>query len=373
MEKELSQQFINPEKSKKRKLNRRDFIKLGAYGALGLGAGLGIERLFKSSQESSKQSTRFGPHELVGPRPEKRLESEPQSLDKVLEYNSKRKISINKEVMDKTEDYWKDKHLHDEKYSTSFSKAYLRMKKYIKPLEKIFLQAGVPSFYLFLAVPESYGDHNAESPYAKGLYQFTYNTGKAYGLIKGKRDFRIDPLRSGQACANYLKDLHDRLKDWNMVLARYNGSFVKKYRIQSKQRDLPIDYEGFLQFIEDGLNQIQDEVSTAQNYDYSIRKGDTLGKLAEKFDISKIELQNYNNITKPDDIKHGKQIKIPLIDDAVRKKVFKRSIRFHNQNLNYIAKCKAIFKLVKEKYSYQPKFPADMSSQQLAKAQREAL
>jgi len=59
---------------------------------------------------------------------------------------------------------------------------------------------------------------------AKGIWQFMYHTGKAYGLnITSYVDERIDPLKATEAACKYLKHLYNTFEDWDLALAAYNS------------------------------------------------------------------------------------------------------------------------------------------------------
>lgn len=58
---------------------------------------------------------------------------------------------------------------------------------------------------------------------AAGLWQFMSYTGKRYKLkVNGIIDERYDAIKSSEAAARLLKDLHTEFKDWLLVLAAYN-------------------------------------------------------------------------------------------------------------------------------------------------------
>lgn len=59
---------------------------------------------------------------------------------------------------------------------------------------------------------------------ARGLWQFMYPTGKAYGLeVTSYIDERCDPYQATEAACQYLQFLYGLFGDWQMVLAAYNS------------------------------------------------------------------------------------------------------------------------------------------------------
>jgi membrane-bound lytic murein transglycosylase D len=107
---------------------------------------------------------------------------------------------------------------------------------YFPIFEKALKIKQIPEEFKFLPIIESSLDPHAVSRSgAMGLWQFTYITGKGYGLtIDSYLDERKDPISSSYAAANYLKDAYKELGDWLLTLAAYNcGTGCVKRAIQS--------------------------------------------------------------------------------------------------------------------------------------------
>lgn len=84
---------------------------------------------------------------------------------------------------------------------------------------------GLPLELKYLAIVESALNPTAGSKAgAKGLWQFMYGTGKAYGLkATSYIDDRYDPYKSTIAACRHLKDLYDMYDDWFLAMAAYNS------------------------------------------------------------------------------------------------------------------------------------------------------
>lgn len=99
-----------------------------------------------------------------------------------------------------------------------------RSQYYFPMIEQELSAAGLPLELRMLPVVESTLSPTARSRAgAMGLWQFMYNTGKAYGLeITTFVDMRCDPVASTRAAVRFLKDLYKIYGDWTLVLAAYN-------------------------------------------------------------------------------------------------------------------------------------------------------
>lgn len=100
-----------------------------------------------------------------------------------------------------------------------------RANYYFPIFEKHLDKYDIPLEIKYLAVVESALLPTATSHAgAKGIWQFMYHTGKAYGLnITSYVDERIDPLKATEAACKYLKHLYNTFEDWDLALAAYNS------------------------------------------------------------------------------------------------------------------------------------------------------
>ncbi len=96
---------------------------------------------------------------------------------------------------------------------------------YFPMIEEVLDRYNLPLELKYLAVVESALNPAAGSNKgAKGLWQFMYGTGKAYGLkVTSIVDDRYDPYKATVAACEHLKDLYDIYGNWSLVMAAYNS------------------------------------------------------------------------------------------------------------------------------------------------------
>jgi membrane-bound lytic murein transglycosylase D len=107
-----------------------------------------------------------------------------------------------------------------------------RANKFLTQTRQAFREQGVPEELAYLAIVESGYNTQARSPAgAAGAWQFIPSTGKRFGLTQDKwMDERLDPYRSAEAAAQYLKRLYGQFGDWNVAIAAYNAGEGKMMR-----------------------------------------------------------------------------------------------------------------------------------------------
>lgn len=132
--------------------------------------------------------------------------------------------------------------LYSEKYHDMMNNVMGLCEGYWPLFDEIFMHYGIPLELKALAIVESRLNPTAFSRMgAKGIWQFMYQTGKLYGLrIDSWTDERMDPVKSTEAAARYLKEAYDIFGDWNLAMASYNcgfGNVNKAIRRSGGKRD----------------------------------------------------------------------------------------------------------------------------------------
>jgi membrane-bound lytic murein transglycosylase D len=132
--------------------------------------------------------------------------------------------------------------LYSEKMPERMSNILGLCQYYMPVFEETFNKYGLPDELKYLAVIESALNPLAVSRAgAKGMWQFMFQTAKAYGLeINSFVDERMDPFKSADAAARYLEESYRIFGDWNLAISSYNcgpGNVNKALRRNGGKRD----------------------------------------------------------------------------------------------------------------------------------------
>ena len=132
-----------------------------------------------------------------------------------------------------------DRELLSNAYFHSQTIRYIKMApRYFQIIEPILKEKGVPDDFKYLAVAESGLDPRATSPAgAVGFWQFLSGTAKDFGLeINGEVDERYHVEKSTYAFCDYVLQSYEKLGNWTLVAASYNGGMARVEKQMDRQK-----------------------------------------------------------------------------------------------------------------------------------------
>jgi membrane-bound lytic murein transglycosylase D len=113
-----------------------------------------------------------------------------------------------------------------------------RSARYLPVMKKIFREKNLPEDLVYVSMIESgFNPYAVSWCRAVGAWQFMSATGKLYGLkVDWWIDERKDLIKSTNAAAELLKDLHGHFGSWPLALASYNAGAGKVQRAVLRTR-----------------------------------------------------------------------------------------------------------------------------------------
>jgi len=104
-----------------------------------------------------------------------------------------------------------------------FREGLVRSGKYLKAIEHVFAEEGLPPELGRLPLVESSFDYKAYSSVgAAGIWQFMPGTAKNFMRVSANLDERRDPIIATRAAAKYLKNSYKNTEHWPLAVTSYN-------------------------------------------------------------------------------------------------------------------------------------------------------
>jgi membrane-bound lytic murein transglycosylase D len=120
-------------------------------------------------------------------------------------------------------------YFHDDpRGRTTFANLFRHSGRWREMIRRALRRKSLPEDLVWVSMIESGFDPTARSSAAAaGLWQFTADTAKVYGLdIDRWVDRRLDPEAETEAAADLLGDLHRRFGSWELALAAYDMGYA---------------------------------------------------------------------------------------------------------------------------------------------------
>ena len=224
-----------------------------------------------------------------------------------------------KDVDEKDKFYRASRNIRGQKgLKDQFKRGLERSGRYMREMQKIFEEYGLPRELCYLPHVESSFNYKAYSKMgAAGMWQFTRSTGRLFLKINYSIDERFDPILCTEAAARLLKKNYEELGSWPLAITAYNhglagmkrakrklktddfGVIVAKYRSRSfgfASRNFYAEFLAAKEIAENSEKYFQDIVfePPLEYREFELPNYVSLNALAKLFNIDKEELALYN-------------------------------------------------------------------------------
>ncbi len=293
----------------------------------------------------------------------------------VKQFIEKGSVSLSLDSKREMQQYWKDQYTEGGPQYLGLIQSLNRLKMWYEEIKTEFQNVSkttgvqIPERLIYLAIPESHCQIEAcSSAMAKGYYQLMSNTARGDkktvdGLIvrdDGLIDERLDVPENARRAAEYLVELYQSTKTslntednaWRLALARYNGSYYKKYQKNVSNKEHFKKYSMYLEYRELRINKFLQDAFRVGYFVHEIAE-DNLGQMAIKFQTTVESIKRQNKLTS-DVIHKGRDIKIPINTNNVKEKEKTLNMLANTyladsfENLNYPEKFFAIYEVIEE-------------------------
>jgi len=113
-----------------------------------------------------------------------------------------------------------------------FRDGIIRSGRYVEKFREIMRDHDLPAELALLPLVESSFQNARSKAGAVGVWQFMKSTGKLYMKITSKVDERLDPIRSSETAAHFLRDNYRVLGAWPLAITAYNHGRGGMYQAQ---------------------------------------------------------------------------------------------------------------------------------------------
>lgn len=217
----------------------------------------------------------------------------------------------------------------------------LNLNKFAEP----FKEREVPKELVYLIpIQETRARNEQSKAGARGFTGIMPKTAEAFGY---KPDDVNNPYIAGEVTARFLENEKNKRfgDDIDLLLHAYNagGGMLGYTRTTNEKADR--SSAGFYEYMQEYLNTTYKKVEESGHYEYTVRPKDTLGHIAQRFQVPRNAIEEYNNMKDGAVLRIGSTLRIPFDDlDHFARVVFRKPF----ETLHYVPQVKAKYRALKD-------------------------